>query len=372
MLYHLFYPLKEYISGLNVLRYITVRAGGAAVAALLVSFIIGPCIIRKLKAGQFHEEIRPDGPPTHLKKAGTPTMGGLIILCAVILPTLLFARLDNLYVILTLITLSAAGLLGYIDDYLKVRKKKKKGLIGKYKLAGQILIGLFLALVILNSADKLSPGFARNLTSTTVPFFKNLMLDFGWLYIPLVIFIVTATSNGVNLSDGLDGLAIGLVGIASTAAAGMCYISGHEVFADYLNIVYLDGAGELTVFCMALLGASLGFLYFNAFPAEIFMGDVGSLSLGAALGILFVLIKKELLLAIIGGIFVVEALSVIIQRYYFKYTRKKYGEGRRFFKMAPLHHNFELLGWHESKVVVRFWIVEILLVLISLTTFKIR
>lgn len=372
MLYHLLYPHTDYISGLNVIRYITVRAGGAAVLALLVSFIVGPMIIRKLKAGQYGEEIREDGPKSHLKKAGTPTMGGLIILCAVIVPTLLFARLDNLYIVLVLAGLIAIGFVGFIDDYFKVKLKKKKGLVARYKLAGQISVGCMIGIVILTLTEKLGPGFAGNATMTTIPFFKNLLLDFGVFYVPMIIFIVTAMSNGVNLTDGLDGLAIGIVGIASLAAAVLCYISGHVNFADYLNIIYLEGSGELAIFAMALAGASLGFLWFNSYPAQVFMGDVGSLSIGAALGILFILIKKELFLIIIGGVFVIEALSVIIQRYYFKYTKKKYGEGRRAFKMAPIHHHFELLGWHESKIVVRFWIIEILLVLVSLTSFKIR
>ena len=299
-------------------------------------------------------------------------MGGLIILCAVIVPTLLFARLDNLYVILVLGGLVAIGLVGFIDDYFKVKLKKKKGLVARYKLAGQISAGCIIGIIILTLSEKLGPGFAGEVTLTTVPFFKNLLLDFGIFYVPMVIFIITAMSNGVNLTDGLDGLAIGIVGIASLAAAALCYISGNINFADYLNIVYLEGSGELAIFAMALAGASLGFLWFNAYPAQVFMGDVGSLSIGAALGILFILIKKELFLIIIGGVFVIEALSVIIQRYYFKYTKKKYGEGRRVFRMAPIHHHFELLGWHESKIVVRFWIIEILLVLVSLTSFKIR
>jgi phospho-N-acetylmuramoyl-pentapeptide-transferase len=325
-----------------------------------------------LKEAQIKEEIRPDGPPTHLQKAGTPTMGGLIILCATMVPTLLFARLDNLYVWLILLGMLWMGVVGMVDDYLKVRLKKKKGLIARYKFAGQILLGLLLGLVIIIFHRGLDSGFSQSLTMTTVPFFKNTMLDFGIFYIPMVILVVTATSNGVNLTDGLDGLAIGVVGIASVAVAVMCYITGNFKLAHYLNIIYLEGSGELTIFAMALLGASLGFLWFNAYPAQVFMGDVGSLSIGGALGILFILIKKELLLIIIGGIFVAEAASVIIQRYYFKYTRKKYGEGRRVFRCAPIHHHFELLGWHESKVVTRFYIIEVLLILISLTTFKIR
>lgn len=372
MLYHLIYPLHEFISGLNIFRYITFRAAGAAVLALLVSFIIGPIIIKKLRKGQFTEEIRDDGPETHKKKAGTPTMGGIIILCATIIPTLLFARLDNMYIWLIVLGMIYMGVLGYIDDYIKVRKKDKKGLVPRYKLAGQILLGLIIGILIIVFAPKLGANFAKHTTTTTLPFFKDLLLDYGIFYIPIVILVITATSNGVNLTDGLDGLAIGIVAIASIAIAFMCYMSGHVKFADYLNIIYLQGSGELTIFAAALVGASLGFLWFNTNPAQVFMGDVGSLSIGGALGILFILVKKELLLIIIGGIFVVEAASVLIQRYYFKYTRKKYGEGRRVFKMAPIHHHFEKMGWPESQVVVRFWIVEILLVLLSLTTFKIR
>jgi len=370
--YHLLYPLKDFISGLNILRYITFRAGGAALFALLVSFIVGPLIIRKLKAGQFNEEIRDDGPESHLQKAGTPTMGGLIILCATLIPTLLFAKLDNLYVWLVMIAMLWMGAVGFTDDFFKVRLKKKKGLIARYKLAGQVLLGLCLGLVIVLYPEKLSEGFAGSVTSTTLPFLKDTLLDFGLFYIPMVILVVTATSNGVNLTDGLDGLAIGVVGIASVAVAAMCYISGHVLFSDYLNIIYLEGSGELTIFAAALAGAALGFLWFNAYPAQVFMGDTGSLAIGGALGMLFVLIKKELLLIIIGGVFVIEAVSVIVQKLYFKYTKKKFGEGRRVFKMAPIHHHFELLGWPESKVVVRLWIVEILLVVVSLTTFKVR
>lgn len=372
MFYHLLYPLTDLISGLNVLRYITFRAGGAALFALLVSFIVGPLIIRWLRRGQFKEEIRDDGPKTHLKKAGTPTMGGLIILCATLFPTLLFARLDNLYVWLVVIAMLWMGTVGFIDDYLKVRFKKKKGLIARYKFAGQIILGLVLGLIIVLFPEKLSDGFAQNITATTVPFLKDVLLNFGLFYIPMVILVITATSNGVNLTDGLDGLAIGVVGIAGVAVAVMCYISGHIIISDYLNIIYLEGSGELTIFAAALVGASMGFLWFNAYPAQVFMGDTGSLAIGSALGIMFILIKKEILLIIIGGVFAIEAASVIIQRYYFKYTRKKFGEGRRVFKMAPLHHHFEMLGWPESKVVVRFWIIEILLVVISLTTFKVR
>lgn len=372
MLYHLLYPLKEYVSGLNLIRYITFRSAGAAITALLISFIVGPRVIRALRRHQVKEEIRSDGPQTHLVKAGTPTMGGLIILTAVILPTFLWARLDNLYIGLILLATAWMGLVGFCDDYLKVVKKKKKGLVAKYKLAGQITLGMVIGIIILTAPKALGMGFSHNVTGTTVPFFKNLLINFGILYIPMIIIVITGTSNGVNLTDGLDGLAIGIVGIAAAAFAAISYVTGNIKFADYLNIIYLDGSGELAVYCSALMGAALGFLWYNAYPAQVFMGDTGSLAIGGALGTLAVLIKKELLLIIIGGIFVAEALSVLLQTGYFKYTRRRYGVGRRIFLMAPIHHHFELKGWPEAKVVVRFWIIEILLVLISLTTFKIR
>ncbi len=372
MFYHLLYPLKDFISGFNLFRYITFRSAGAAITALLISFIVGPYIIRRLKESQIKEKIRHDGPRTHLVKEGTPTMGGLIILCAVIIPTLLWARLDNLYIGLILMATAWMGFVGFYDDYLKTVKKKKKGLVARYKFAGQITLGLLIGTILLSSPEALGLNFSRHVTETTIPFFKNLLFNFGVFYVPMIIIVITATSNGVNLTDGLDGLAIGIVGIAAAAFGVISYITGHAQFSDYLNIIYLDTSGELAVFCAALMGAALGFLWFNAYPAEVFMGDTGSLALGGALGTLAVLIKKEFLLVIIGGIFVIEALSVILQVGYFKYTRRRYGEGRRIFRMAPIHHHFEQLGWPEAKVVVRFWIIEILFVLISLTTFKIR
>jgi phospho-N-acetylmuramoyl-pentapeptide-transferase len=361
MLYHLLYPLKVYISGLNLLRYITFRSGAAAITALFISFLVGPWIIRKLKQHQIGEEIRQNGPPTHLKKAGTPTMGGLIILAATLIPTLLFARLDNIYVLLILLATVVMGAVGFLDDYLKVVKKKPKGLIGRYKMAGQILLGL-----VIGSVLYFHPQFAEYRSVTSVPFFKNLEIDFGIFYIPVVVFVITATSNSVNLTDGLDGLATGLVAIAATTFAGISYVTGRVDFSDYLNIIYLPGTGELTVFCFALIGASLGFLWFNCYPAQVFMGDTGALAIGAAIGTLAVLVKKELLLVIIGGVFVAESLSVMIQVYSFR------RRGKRVFRMAPIHHHFEMLGWPEPKVVVRFWIVGVLLALFSLTTFKIR
>ncbi|RMD99927.1 MAG: phospho-N-acetylmuramoyl-pentapeptide-transferase [Calditrichaeota bacterium] len=361
MFYYLFYPLSKYISGFNLFQYISFRAASAAITALLLSFILGPVVIRKLRKKQIGEEIREEGPESHKKKAGTPTMGGLIILSAVLLPTLLWAKVANTYVLLILLSTIWMGIVGFIDDYLKVVKKYPKGLIGRYKLAGQITLGIIVGTVIM-----LSPDFEGIATLTTVPFFKNYEINFGYFYIPMVVIVITATSNSVNLTDGLDGLAIGLVGIAATAWAAISYISGRVDFSDYLNIIYLPGAGELTIYCAALVGASLGFLWYNAYPAQVFMGDTGALALGGALGALAILTKKELWLLIIGGIFVAESLSVIIQVWSYRHR------GKRIFLMAPLHHHYELKGWPEPKVVIRFWIIGILLVLLSLTTFKIR
>ena len=339
----------------------------AAITALLLSLIVGPYIIRVLKRRQIGEEIRGNGPPSHLKKAGTPTMGGFILLISIFVPMILFANFNSPYTYLILFTTLWMGLVGFWDDYLKVVKKKPRGLVAKYKLAGQILLGFSIGAIIY-----FSPKFEGINSITSVPFFKNYEIDFGWFYIPMVILVITATSNAVNLTDGLDGLAIGTVGIAALAFAGMSYVSGHSLFSDYLNIIYLPGSGELTVYCAALVGAALGFLWYNCPPAQVFMGDTGSLALGGALGALAVLIKKEFLLLIVGGVFVMEVLSVILQRGYFKYTKRKSGQGRRLFRMAPLHHHFELKGWPESRVVVRFWILGILFALFSLSTFKIR
>ena len=361
MFYYLLYPLKEIVSGFNVFRYITFRSAAAAITALFISFVVGPFIIKKLRQKQIGEEIRKDGPQSHLQKSGTPTMGGLIILAAVIIPTLLWAQVLNIYVLLILFATLWMGIVGFIDDYLKVVKKFPKGLVARYKLLGQLTLGAIVGGVIY-----FAPQFADISTLSTLPFFKDYEIDFGLFYIPMVIFVIIATSNSVNLTDGLDGLAIGLVGISGLAWAIIAYFSGHTDFSDYLNIIYLPGAGELTVYCAALVGASLGFLWFNSHPAQVFMGDTGSLALGSALGTLAILLKKELLLIIIGGVFAAEALSVIFQVLYYKYTKK------RLFKMAPIHHHFELSGWAESTVVVRFWIIAILLVLFSLSTFKIR
>ncbi len=369
MLADFLFQFRDVFFGFNVFRYITVRAALAAITALLISLFIGPAVIRRLKKLQIGEEIRTDGPKSHLAKRGTPTMGGIIILGAIIISVLLWAKLTNHYIQMIFVATFWMGIVGFMDDYLKVVKKFKKGLVGRYKLIGQILLG-----VILGGSIYFYPGFVEKGINdiTSVPFFKNLEIDFGILYIPLVIFVITGTSNAVNLTDGLDGLAAGLIAIAMLAFAGMSYVTGNVNFSDYLNIIYLPGSGELTVYCLAIVGAAMGFLWYNAYPAEVFMGDTGSLALGSTLGAVAVLIKKEILLVLIGGMFVAETLSVIIQTGYFKYTRKKYGEGKRVFKMAPLHHHFELKGWAEPKVVVRFWIIGILLALLSLTTFKVR
>lgn len=370
MLYYLLYPLHKYVSGFNLFQYISVRAAFAAITALLISFFVGPRIIRLLRDKQIGQEVRKEGPQTHLKKQGTPTMGGLIILAATIVPTLLWAQ-AKIYVALVLLATIWMGVVGFIDDYLKVIKKLPKGLYGRYKIVGQVSFGLVLGAIIF-----FAPQFKDFSTLTTIPFVKNFQLDLGLTlsypfscipYILIVVFIITATSNSVNLTDGLDGLAVGLVAISATVWGVISYVSGRTDFSSYLDIPLLQGAGELTIFCAALSGAALGFLWFNAHPAQVFMGDTGSLALGSALGALAILLKKELLLVIIGGVFVAETLSVIIQVWYFKRTG-----GKRIFRMAPLHHHFELKGWSEPQVVVRFWIIGILLALLSLSTFKIR
>ena len=367
MLYYLLSPLKESYSIFNLFEYITFRAATAAIAALIISFIIGPWVIHILHKNQIGEEIRPTGPKSHMKKRGTPTMGGVIILMAVLLPTLLFSKLNSPLIQIIVFATVWMGIFGFMDDYLKVIKKMKRGLIARYKMAGQIALGSIVSLWILNT-----PEFSEFNTKTTIPFLKNVELDLGLLYPLMVILVIAGTSNAVNLTDGLDGLAAGLLAICFTVFAAIAYISGRVDFSDYLNIIYIPGAGELTIFTAAMAGACIGYLWFNTSPAEVFMGDTGSLSTGAALGTLAVLLKKELLLFIIGGVFVGEALSVMLQVSYFRWTKASTGEGKRYFKMAPIHHHFELAGWPESKVVVRFWIIGLLLALFSLTTFKIR
>lgn len=374
MLYHLFTYLDRLydIPGFGLFRYITFRSGAAAVSALVIAFWLGPKIIHRLKEKQIGEAAKLEAPKTHLSKAGTPTMGGLIVLLSIIVPALLWADVKNMYVVLILFVTVVLGAVGFLDDYLKVVKKKPKGLIGRYKIAGQVFVGLIVGSVIYFAPEWFDATLAPLKSKTTVPFFKNLEFDFGWFYIPMVIFVITATSNAVNLTDGLDGLAIGTVGIVGATLAVIAYISGHAELSQYLTIPFLRGNGELVVFCAALAGAALGFLWFNSYPAQVFMGDTGSLALGGIIGAMCVLIKKELLLPTLGGIFLIETLSVILQRTYFKYTKRKYGQGRRIFKMAPIHHHFELLGWPEPKIVMRFYIIAILLMIVSLATFKVR
>lgn len=369
----MFYYLFEYINstfsppGFDIFRFITFRAAAAAITALLISWFVGPRIIALLRRHQIGESAKLEAPETHLVKAGTPTMGGLIVLTSILVPVLLWGQLSNTYVWLILVSTSLLGLVGFVDDYLKVVKKFPKGLIGEYKIVGQVIVGLIVGAVLY-----FSPEFASYNSVTTVPFFKNLVLDFSLFYIPMIIFVIVATSNAVNLTDGLDGLAIGTISIAFIAIAIISYASGRVDFSNYLNIIYLPGSGELTVFTMAVIGAGLGFLWYNAYPAQVFMGDTGSLALGGALGVLMVMIKKELLLPILGGIFFAETVSVLIQKAYFKYTKRKYGQGKRVFRMAPIHHHFELLGLPEPKIVTRFYIVAIILAILSLATFKLR
>lgn len=367
------YYLLEYINktfnppGFDIFKFLTFRSALAAITGLFLSIYFSPKVIRYLQKKQIGEAKKADGPKFHWSKAGTPTMGGIIILFSVIIPVLLWGDITSIYIILILSGTIWLGLVGFLDDYLKVIKKLPNGLIARYKLLGQFLIGAAVGTVIY-----FAPQFHGVHTLTTIPFLKDLNLDLSYLYIPAVIFIITATSNAVNLTDGLDGLAIGVTMIVMIALAIMCYVSGNAIYAKYLNIIFLPGSGELTVYIAALIGAALGFLWYNSYPAQVFMGDTGSLALGGAFGILAVLIKKELLIPILGGVFFMETISVIIQRVYFKYTKKKYGEGKRIFKMAPIHHHFEMIGWPEPKIVIRFYIITIILAIISLTSFKIR
>lgn len=362
MLYELLYPLSEHVSGLNLFRYITFRTAGAMATAIFICLILGPFFIGLLRKYQVKEKIREEGPESHRKKAGTPTMGGLIILSGIIIPTLLWSDLSNFYVLMALLVTAWLGLLGYMDDYLKAIRNQPKGMVARKKLFGQLTLGVVFGALLIWVA----PAGIYNGT-TDIPFFKNLVLDLGILYIPWMVLVITASSNAVNLSDGADGLAIGLAGLCFVAFGGIAYLAGRLDFSSYLQIVYLPGAGELTIFCGAAIGSALGFLWFNSHPAEVFMGDTGSLALGGALGAIAIMLKKELLLVIVGGVFVVEVLSVIIQVLSYKYRG-----GRRVFRMAPIHHHFELLGWPESKVVVRFWIIGALCALATLATLKIR
>jgi phospho-N-acetylmuramoyl-pentapeptide-transferase len=359
MLYLWLYPLHTQISVFNVFRYITFRTIYAGLTAFLICFLLGPWFIRKLSALQVGQYIREDGPEAHRKKAGTPTMGGTLINLAVLAATLLWADLGNVYVWILIMVLTGFGLIGFVDDYLMQIKKRNKGLSVRQKFAAQTALAITAGVLVC-----LTPNFN---TQVTVPFFKHLTPDLGWGYVLFAALVIVGTSNAVNLTDGLDGLAIGPVIIAAGTYMIFAYVAGHVKFAQYLQINYVPGSGELAVFCGALAGAGFGFLWFNAYPAQVFMGDVGSLAMGGALGAVAVVTKHEILLILVGGIFVIEALSVIFQVGFFKMTH-----GRRIFRMAPLHHHFELKGWPEPKVIVRFWIIAIVLALISMSTLKLR
>ncbi|MBU1148269.1 MAG: phospho-N-acetylmuramoyl-pentapeptide-transferase [Candidatus Omnitrophica bacterium] len=365
MLYYILYPLREYFFVFNVFRYITFRAALASVTAFLITIIFAPPIIRKLQALNIGETVRnkecPDLYNLHKDKQGTPTMGGILILLGITLSTILWADVKNSFVLLALMVTGWLGGIGFLDDYKKLKshpKSGKRGLTKRTKLFAQVLAGFIIGLFLY-----LNP---KTTTMLEMPFFKALAIDLGIFYIPFVILVITAASNAVNLTDGLDGLAIGCVALTAVAYAGMSYVTGHIDFANYLGIYYLPEAGELTVFCAAILGAGLGFLWYNSYPASIFMGDTGALALGGAIGTVAVFVKKEMLLLLVGGIFVIEALSVLMQIISFRST------GKRIFKIAPLHHHFEMCGWAESKVTVRFWIIAIILVLLSFATLKLR
>jgi phospho-N-acetylmuramoyl-pentapeptide-transferase len=363
MLYHLLYPLHAEIAGLGVVRYITFRTAAASLTALALSLLLGPWVIRRLRAFQVGQVIRTDGPASHKPKAGTPTMGGLLILVAVFVPTLLWADLANVYVWIAVLATAAFGAVGFVDDYLKVTRHSHYGLFSRYKFAAQVVIAMCVGLTLLWLADQNPPLYSTRLI---FPFFKQLIPDLGWLYVPFAVLVLVGATNAVNLTDGLDGLATSTFAVSAATFTALAYVTGHREFAEYLLLVRFPPAGELTIFCGALVGASLGFLWWNAHPADVFMGDVGSLALGGALGTVAILIKQELLLPIVGGIFVMEAMSVILQVGSFKLR------GKRIFRMAPLHHHFELIGWQEPKVITRFLILSIIFALFSLTTLKLR
>lgn len=405
MLYYLFQYLDKQFDfiGAGVWQYTSFRAAMAALVSLLIAMIFGGRLIKVLQRKQVGESIRDLGLAGQLEKKGTPTMGGLIILLAILVPTLLFAQLNNVYVILMIITTIWLGAIGFLDDYIKVFRKNKAGLAGKFKVIGQIGIGLIVGCVLFFNEDVVVRHYiteqgtsAVDATSryndvrqmiTTVPFIKNNELDyyqlfsfaspvFGayarFMYIPLVIVIITAVSNGANITDGIDGLAAGTSAIIGSTLAAFAFVSGNTFFADYLDIMFLPNSAELVIFCTAFVGACVGFLWYNSYPAQVFMGDTGSLAIGGIIAVLALILRKELLIPILCGIFLIENLSVVLQVSYFKYTKKKYGEGRRIFRMAPLHHHYQKLGYHESKIVARFWTVGIMLALLTLVTLKLR
>jgi len=359
LIYHLLYPLHETISYFNVFRYITFRTIYATITALVICFVVGPWLIRKLEALQIGQTIREDGPGSHQAKSGTPTMGGIMIIFSVVVSTLLWANLTNDFIWMLIAVTAGFGLIGFLDDFRKLTKRNSKGIPGWTRLALEFAIALFIGVVLY-----LKPTFSE---AITIPFFKTMLPDLGWGYVLFTAFVIVGAANSVNLTDGLDGLAIGPITICFMTYLFFAYFAGNIKIASYLQIPYVAGTGELSIFCGAMVGAGLGFLWYNTYPAQVFMGDVGSLSLGGALGTLAVLTKQEILLAIVGGVFVLETFSVIFQVGWFKMSG-----GKRIFRMAPLHHHFELKGWAEPKVIVRFWIISILLALVALSTLKLR
>jgi phospho-N-acetylmuramoyl-pentapeptide-transferase len=410
MLYYLFEYLNELdFPGAGVFQYITFRTAASVIVSLLISMVFGKRIINLLHRQQVGETVRDLGLDGQKAKQGTPTMGGLIILASILIPTLLFAKLDNIYVILMILSTVLLGLIGFIDDYIKVFKKNKEGLAGKFKIIGQVVVGILVGSILyfndgvlvkhkvadtqIESAATAADA-AKNVSweesksmVTTIPFVKNNefdygslidwccenAMDWGWIvFIPIVIFIITAVSNGANMTDGLDGLATGTSAIIGVTLAVFAYVSGNTIFADYLNIMYIPNSGELVVFIGAFVGACVGFLWYNSYPAQVFMGDTGSLALGGIIAVFALAIRKELLIPVFCGVFLIENVSVMIQVAYFKYTKKKLGEGKRVFLMAPLHHHFQKKGFHESKIVSRFWIVGVMLAILSIVTLKLR
>jgi len=360
VLYHLLLPLRDEFAVFNVVRYITFRTAAAVVTALLLALVFGPRFIATLRRLSVGQNIREVGPQSHQVKAGTPTMGGLLILFAWLIPTLLWSNLENAFVWVAVLVTAGFGAVGFVDDFLKVRRRRNLGLTARAKFLLQVLVAAIAgALLTQLPGSVFSPTLA-------FPFVKQLVVNLGLLYVPFVVFVLVGSSNAVNLTDGLDGLAIGAAGVAAATYALFTYVAGNRVVANYLQVPYVSGVGEVTIFCGALVGAALGFLWFNAHPAEVFMGDVGSLALGGGIGVVAVMAKQEILLAVVGGLFVIEALSVILQVGSFKLR------GKRIFRMAPLHHHFELSGWAEPKIIVRFWILSLLFSLVALSTLKLR
>ena len=408
MLYYLFEYLEKHYSlvGAGLFQYITFRSAMAFIVSLLFSTIYGKQIINFLQRKQVGESVRDLGLTGQIEKAGTPTMGGIIIILATLIPVILFAKLENIYIIILIVTMLWMGTIGFVDDYIKIFRKNKEGLKGRFKILGQVTLGVFVGAMlyfnpqvtikqklpvkyqyVTENGTPILFGKAEKSTKTTIPFFKNNELnyadalnlfgnglkDYAWLiFIPIVIFIITAVSNGANLTDGIDGLAAGSSAIIVLTLGIFAWVSGNIIFANYLNVMYIPNSGEMTVFISAFVGGLIGFLWYNTYPAQIFMGDTGSLTIGAVIAVIAIAVRKELLIPILAGVFLIENLSVILQVSYFKYTRKKYGVGKRIFKMSPLHHHFQKSGYHESKIVVRFWIIGILLAVFTIITLKLR